>query len=251
MSPSVTNPSLTQSGAYPNFFRTIAPDDAQARLAVHFALNRLNMRKIAVLHDRGEYGQRLAAYTKGLLEKEGRAEVGLYEEISPGAVDYTPVIKKIRKNRIEAVIFGGYHPEASKIVSQMRKKRMNTVFISGDGVKIDSLIQTVGRYADGVYATEPKDVSQNPMAIDAIAAHQKAYGSTPGIYFLNAYAAAIALLNAVEEAGSTDYDAVKNALHTVYVDTPLGKIKFDRNGEAMGIGFSLHQVRNNVCVEIK
>jgi amino acid-binding protein len=29
ISPSATNPPLTQSGEYPNFFRTIAPDDAQ------------------------------------------------------------------------------------------------------------------------------------------------------------------------------------------------------------------------------
>ena len=31
ISPSATNPPLTQSGDYPNFFRTIAPDDAQAK----------------------------------------------------------------------------------------------------------------------------------------------------------------------------------------------------------------------------
>ncbi|MBW2324383.1 MAG: branched-chain amino acid ABC transporter substrate-binding protein, partial [Deltaproteobacteria bacterium] len=37
MSPSATNPALTQSGDYPNFFRTIASDDAQAKLEVDFA----------------------------------------------------------------------------------------------------------------------------------------------------------------------------------------------------------------------
>ena len=39
MSPSATNPALTQSGDYPNFFRTIASVDAQARLEVDFALD--------------------------------------------------------------------------------------------------------------------------------------------------------------------------------------------------------------------
>ncbi len=33
VSPSATNPPLTQSGEYPNFFRTIAPDDDQGKLA--------------------------------------------------------------------------------------------------------------------------------------------------------------------------------------------------------------------------
>ncbi|MGD8722224.1 MAG: branched-chain amino acid ABC transporter substrate-binding protein, partial [Desulfobacterales bacterium] len=41
MSPSATNPALTQSGDYPNFYRTIASDDAQAQLQVDFALNNL------------------------------------------------------------------------------------------------------------------------------------------------------------------------------------------------------------------
>jgi branched-chain amino acid transport system substrate-binding protein len=36
--------------------------------------------------------------------------------------------------------------------------------------------------------------------------HKKAYGEDPGAFFLNAYAAALALLNAIEQAGSTDYD---------------------------------------------
>ena len=76
------------------------------------------------------------------------------------------------------------------------------------------------------------DVSSNPMAIAANKAHQKAYGADPGAFYLNAYAAALALLNAVEQAGSTDYDAVTNALRTKFVDTPLGKVRFDERGDA-------------------
>jgi len=45
MSPSATTPDLTQSGEYPNFFRTIASDDMQAKLEVDFALNTLKLKK--------------------------------------------------------------------------------------------------------------------------------------------------------------------------------------------------------------
>ena len=45
MSPSATNPALTQSGDYPNFYRTIASDDAQARTEVDFAINVLKAKK--------------------------------------------------------------------------------------------------------------------------------------------------------------------------------------------------------------
>lgn len=251
MSPSATNPALTQSGDYPNFFRTIASDDAQARLEVDFALDKLKLKKIAVLHDKGDYGKGLAEFAKTFLEKDPRAEVVLYEGITPGAVDYSAVVQKVKRSGAEAVIFGGYHPEASKLVSQMRKKRMDTIFISDDGVKDDTFIKVAGKYAEGVYATGPKDVSKNPMAIKANEEHQKAYGSDPGAFYLNAYAAALALLNAIEQAGSTDYDAVTNALRTKNVDTPLGSIRFDERGDAIGVGFSMYQVQNGAYVELK
>ena len=251
MSPSATNPALTQSGDYPNFFRTIASDDAQARLEVDFALDVLKLKKIAVLHDKGDYGKGLAEFAKDFLEKDPRAEVVFYEGITPGAVDYSAVVQKIKQSGAEAVIFGGYHPEASKIVSQMRKKRMDTIFISDDGVKDDTFIKVAQKYAEGVYATGPMDVSSNPMAIAANEAHKKAYGADPGAFYLNAYSAALALLNAIEQAGSTDYAAVTNALRTKDVETPLGKIRFDDRGDAIGVGFSMYQVKDGAYVELK
>ncbi len=251
MSPSATNPALTQSGEYPNFYRTIASDDAQARLEVDFALDVLKLKKIAVLHDKGDYGKGLAEFAKSFLEKDPRAEVVLYEGITPGAVDYSAVVQKIKRSQAEAVIFGGYHPEASKIVTQMRKKRMKTIFISDDGVMDDTFIKVAKKYAEGVYATGPKDVSKNAMAKAANSAHKKAYGADPGAFFLNAYAAALALLNAIEQAGSTDYDAIANALRTKDVETPLGSIRFDERGDATGVGFSMYQVKDGVYVELK
>ena len=251
MSPSATNPGLTQSGDYPNFFRTIASDDAQAKLQVDFALDVLKLTKIAVLHDKGDYGKGLAEFAKGFLEKDKRATVVLYEGITPGAVDYSAVVQKIKRSKAEAVIFGGYHPEASKIVTQMRKKKMKTFLISDDGVKDDTFIKVAKKYAEGVYATGPMDVSKNPMSLAANEAHKKAYGEDPGAFFLNAYSAAQALLNAVEKAGTTDYDAVEKALRTEYVETPLGKIRFDEKGDALGVGFSMYQVQNGEYVELK
>ena len=40
----------------------------------------------------------------------------------------------------------------------MRKKKMDTIFISDDGVKDDTFIKVAKEYAEGVYATGPKDV---------------------------------------------------------------------------------------------
>jgi branched-chain amino acid transport system substrate-binding protein len=251
ISPSATNPELTQSGAYPNFYRTIASDDAQARLEVDFAINKLKVKKIAVLHDKGDYGKGLAEFAKKFIDESKKATVVLFEGITPGAVDYSAVVQKIKRSGAEAVIYGGYHPEASSIVAQMRKKKMKIHFISDDGVKDITFIKVAGKYAEGVYATGPKDTSKDPLTIAANELHKKTHGSDPGAFYLNGYAATQAILNAIQKAGSTDYDAVSKSLKTNLVETPLGKIKFDKRGDAIGVGFSIFQVQKGNYVEVK
>jgi branched-chain amino acid transport system substrate-binding protein len=250
MSPSATNVDLTKSGEYPNFFRTISPDDAQAKLEVDFALNKLKVKKVAIVHDKGDYGKGLAEFAKADFEKRGIKPV-LFEGITPGAVDYSAIVQKIKNSGADAVIYGGYHPEAAKIVTAMKKKKMKTFLISDDGVKDDTFIKVAGEFAEGVYATGPMDTSKNPIAVAAIEQHKKTYGTEPGAFYLNAYAATQCLLQAIQKAGSTNYDAIAKALRTNWFQTPLGNISFDQNGDAKGIGFSMYQVKGGKYVEVK
>ena len=250
MSPSATNPDLTLSGDYPNFFRTIAHDAVQAQLQVKFAVNKLKVKKVAILHDKGDYGKGQAELAKKYF-KEAGVKVALFQGVTPGAVDYSAIVMKVRRVNPDLVVWGGYHPEASKVVTLMRKKRMKTLFMGGDGTKDNTFIKVAGKYAEGAYATGPMDISKNPLAVQARKECEAAYNKEPGAFFDNAYAAALALLNAVQKAGSTDYKAVVKALHTQYVDTPLGRISFDKNGDATGIGFSVYRVVNGKFVEQK
>jgi len=251
MSPSATNTDLTKSGQHNNFFRTIAPDDAQAKTQIDFCLDKLKAKTLAIVHDKGDYGKGLAEFAKAFLEKDSRGKLVLYEGITPGAVDYSAVINKVRRSKADVLLYGGFHPEASKLVQQMRRKNMKTIFISDDGVKDITFIKVAGKYAEGVYATGPMDTTQNPMAIAAIEAHRKAYGSDPGAFFLNAYAAATAMLEGIQIAGTSDFDALSKTLRSNYFQTPLGRISFDERGDAIGVGFAVYQVQDGQYVEIK
>ncbi len=252
ISPSATAPALTQSGENPTFFRTIASDDEQAKLGADFVLNKLNAKKVAILHDKADYGKGYAEFVQGFIEKSGKAEVVLFEGITTGAVDYSGIIQKVRSSGADAVVFGGYDPEASKLVTQMRKKRIDIPFISEDGVKVDSFIRLAGEYAEGVYASGPKDNSQEPMYITAVEEHKKMFNSEPGRYYAEAYAATVALFHAIEKAGGVDDTAkIMNILREDYVETPLGKIRFDAKGDAEGVGFAMSQVKNGKFVEVK
>lgn len=249
MSPSATNPDLTLSGDYPNFFRTIARDDAQGKLAATFAVEKLGAKQIAVIHDKGDYGKGFAEWSQKFVNESGKAKTVLFEGVTPGAVDYSAVVQKVKQSGADAVIFGGYHPEASKIVMTMRKRSLDIPFISDDGVKDPTFIKVAGEFAEGVYATGPRDISANALYKVALDAHKKAFDADPGAFYYEAYSAALALMNAIEKAGSTDYDKIVKALRTEYVETPVGKIRFDERGDAEGVGFEVYRVVKGVFVQ--
>jgi branched-chain amino acid transport system substrate-binding protein len=251
ISPSATNPPLTKSGDYPNFYRTIAPDDDQATLAAQFATDTLKAKNVAVVHDKGDYGKGFADFAKEAIEKGGKAKVVMYEGIQPGAMDYSAVIQKLNKEKADVLIFGGYHPEASKLLSQMNKKKIKVAFIGPDGIKGDGFLKIAGKDAEGVYATGPMDVTKYPLNAKAREAYKAKYGKEPGTFFDQAYAATLAALNAVKVSGGTDYEALGKALKSSEVETTVGKIKFNAKGDAEGVGFSVYQVKNGVFGEVK
>ena len=251
ISPSATNPPLTKSGEYPNFYRTIAADDDQGKLAAAFVTDKLKAKKIAIIHDTGDYGKGFADFSKEAVEKGGKAKIVMYEGIQPGAMDYSAVIQKLRAEGADAVIFGGYHPEASKLLSLMGKKKIKVPFLGPDGIKGDGFLKIAGKDAEGVYATGPMDVSKFPLNVKAHDEYKAKFGKEPGTFFDQGYAATLAALNAIKVAGGTDYDALAKALKSSAIETTVGKIKFDAKGDAEGVGFSVYQVKNGAFVEVK
>jgi branched-chain amino acid transport system substrate-binding protein len=251
MSPSATATTLTQSGDYPNFFRTISYDAIQGKVSAEFAMDKLGLKKLAVIHDKGEYGKGYAEFAKATIEKSGKAKVVLFEGITPGEPDYETILLKVKQVGADGIIFGGYHPEASKLVMGMVKRKMKLPFISDDGVNGEDILKIAGADAEGIYASGPEDYSNNPIYKAAVEAHKKAYGSEPGMFFGQAYAAAQAYTNAIAKAGSTDYAAVTKALRDNLVETSVGKIKFDDKGDAIGVGFSIYQVQKGKWTMVK
>jgi branched-chain amino acid transport system substrate-binding protein len=251
VSPSATNTDLTLSSEYPNFFRTISHDAAQAKLQVDFALTTLKVKKVAILHDKGDYGKGSATLAKQFFEESGLVDIVLFEGVTPGAVDYSAIVQKVKYAGAQLVVWGGYYPEASRIVKQMRVKKMDALLMGSDGLKDENFITTAGEYAEGVYVSGPLDTSRNPLYIQATEEHKARFGEEPGAFYFNAYAAILALTNAIEKAGSTDYAAVTKALTTEFVDTPIGRISFDQYGDAIGAGFTMYQVQNGVFTQLR
>ncbi len=249
ISPSATTPSLTTSGKNPYFFRTIANDDAQAKLSAAFTLDTLKAKRIAIIHDNGEYGKGYAENNKKIIEAAGKGEIVFFEAITPNAVDYGPTVKKLRRAKVDAIIFGGYHPEASKLVQQIRRERIKAPFIGPDGVKDPAFIKIGGKEAEGVYASGPSDTSTLATYKKAREQHLAKFKAEPGAFFYGGYAAAQALLNAIDKADSSDPEKIKAILQSEVLETPAGNIKFSTIGDPIGVGLSMFQVRDGKFVE--
>lgn len=250
ISPTATTPALTEEGKNPLFFRTVAKDNAQAQLTSAFMLNKLKAKKIAYLHDNGDYGKGFADYNRELMEKGG-AETVLFEAVTPDAVDFSAVVRKLRRAKPDIVVFGGYQPVASKLVQQMRRDRLDVPFLGPDGVKDETFLKMTGKDSEGVYASYPKDTTTLEQYEKARQAHLKAFGAEPGFGFYNAYAATQAILNAIEKTNSTDVKVLEQALRENLVSTPLGEIKFNSKGDAAGMALSIYQVKDGKFAELE
>ncbi len=250
ISPSATTPPLTLSGENPYFLRTIANDQAQGQFAAKF-IGDLGKKKVAILHDNADYGKGYAETVKMFLEKDGKVEVVLFEALNPDAVDFSASVRKLRRTGADMLVFGGYHPTASKLIQQVRRDRISIPLLGPDGLKDPSMIAMAGTSAEGMYASQPQDTSKLSLYAKARQQHLDKFGNEPGAFFYNAYAATQALLNAIEQAGTAeDSDKILEALRTKAVDTPLGPMLFNQQGDATGIGLSMYQVQNGAFVEL-
>lgn len=245
-----TNDDLTLKGEHPNFFRVISYDGAQAKLMATYVKNNLKAKKVAFLHDKGDYGKGQMELVKKNLEEMGGVEAVLFEGVTTGAVDFSAVVQKVKRSGADVTMWGGYTSDASKIIGMIRKKRVNTIFFGGDGIYGDSFVTLAGENSDQVYATGPNDTSSNPLYKELTARHQKKYGEDPGVFYHGGYACLQALAAAAEKAGSLDYDKLRAAMFEVTVESPLGPIGFDKNGDVIGAGFSVYQVKNGKYVQV-
>lgn len=249
ISPTATTPALTLEGKHPLFLRTVANDNAQAQLTSSYIRDVLKAKKVAYLHDNGEYGKGFAEQNRKILENAG-IETVLFEAVTPDAVDFSSVVRKLRRAKADVLVFGGYQNTASKLVQQMRRDRVKTPLVGPDGVKDETFLKMTGKDSEGVLASYPKDTSSLEMYKKAREAHVARFGSEPGFGYYNAYAAMQAILRAIETAGeNADTAKLMEALKTNSVDTPLGKLTFNKSGDAAGLGLSIYEVKGGKFVE--
>ena len=83
---------------------------------------------------------------------------------------------RLKKENIDFVYYGGYHPEMGQILRQARAAGLKTQFMGPEGVANVSLSNIAGESAEGLLVTKPKNydrVPANKPIVDAIKAKKQ------------------------------------------------------------------------------
>lgn len=244
ITPASTNPKFTDERPNPDggTYRVCGRDDQQGAVAGKLLLDDFAGKNIAIIHDKTAYGKGLADQTKASLEAGG-GKAAMYEAYTAGEKDYTALVSKLKKAKIDALYVGGYHTEAGLIVRQMREQGMDTVLISGDALVTDEYWSITGDAGEGTLMTFSPDPAENPVAAPVVEKF-KAAGLTTEGYVLYTYAAIQTYVQAVKTAGSTDYEAVSKALNEGEFATVLGNLSFDKKGDVSLPGYVVYKWSN-------
>jgi branched-chain amino acid transport system substrate-binding protein len=231
ISPSASNPKLTESG-WRNVFRVFGRDDRQGGVAAAYLADHWADRPIAILDDGTVYGQGLAAETKKHLNARGITEA-LYRAYEPGGADYFDLIDEMRAAGIEVAYVGGRSTEVGLMARGSGSQGYDLQLVSGDAIGTLEFWLMSGPAGEGTLFTSGPDARTLPAAASLVRRWREvAY--EPENYTLYTYAAVQVWAQAVEKAGSLDYEAVLESLHRHKFDTVLGKLRFDNKGDVKG-----------------
>jgi branched-chain amino acid transport system substrate-binding protein len=239
ISPASTNPAFTDERPGPGVFRTCGRDDQQGQVAGTYLIENFPDAKIAFVHDKTAYGKGLADATMAVYEEKGGTPA-LYEAYTAGEKDYTALVSKLKAEGIDVLYVGGYHTEAGLMARQMQEQGMDTVLVSGDALVTDEYWAITGDAGEGTLMTFSPDPRKNPDAAPLVEKFRAA-GIEPEGYTLYTYAAIQAWKQAVEAAGSTEFDAVVQALNEGTFDTVLGTLEFDDKGDVTLPGYVFYE----------
>jgi branched-chain amino acid transport system substrate-binding protein len=164
-------------------------------------------------------------------------QVGPFESLTIGTQDFSALLAKLRSASPDALVVND--PSEGDVI--LMAKQMKALAVRPSIVVFSfglepATIAAMGADANGLYATvawEPGLPLGGETARTFTGAYRDAFGKEPDEGAAHGYAAATALIQALRmlPAGQITPDRIVDALHRVSVDTVLGTVRFQPNGD--------------------
>jgi len=232
ISPSSTNPKVTETGEY--IFRVCFIDPFQGTVMANFARKTLKLKTAAVLTDvKSDYSLGLAKFFKeGFIA--GGGKIVTEQNYSGGDKDFNAQLTAIKAENPDGIFVPGYYTEVGLIALQARQLGITVPIFGGDGWESSSLVPIGGKALEGCYFSthySPEDTS--PAVQDFVKRFRVQHNETPDAMAALGYDSAMILADAIKRAGSTDGAKVAAALAATKDFAGItGKITMDANRNA-------------------
>jgi branched-chain amino acid transport system substrate-binding protein len=200
-------------------FRFSANDGVQSETILEEAIKKLGLKKVAILADDTNYGvsgrDDLLSRIKGM----PGVEVVAVEKFSIGSKDMTAQLLKAKTSGAQGLFVVGIGPELAAIATGMNKLAFKVPMLGSWTLSMGNFLDNAGPAANG--ALMPQTFIQEPFTPRAktfIASYQAAYkvDRIPSpVSAAQGYDAVKILAAAIEQAGSTNGKAIKDALENL------------------------------------
>jgi branched-chain amino acid transport system substrate-binding protein len=211
ISPSSTNPRVTQVGNY--IFRICFLDTFAGGVMAKFAYDTLKVKNVAILVDvRSDYSVGLQTFFGQAFKKLG-GKVVSEQSYSQGDSDFRAQLTAIKSTNPEAIYVPGYYTEVGTIVHQARELGITVPFLGSDGWDSPKLWEIGGTALNGCYFSNHYATDDpNPVVQKFVTDYKAKYNHLPDALAALAYDAARILADAMTRAGSTDGEKVRDAI---------------------------------------
>jgi branched-chain amino acid transport system substrate-binding protein len=234
ISPSSTNPAVTQTGDY--IFRACFIDAFQGEVMAKFAANTLQAKKAAILLDiNSPYSRGLTEFFEVSFAKlDGRIVAKQF--YSQGDADYRGQLSAIKTAEPDVIYIPGYYGDVALIARQARQMGLTVPMLGADGWDAPELWELGGDSLNGCYISNHYSVDDPSENIQKFARDYKhRYGNlTPDAHAALAYDALRFLAEAIQSAGTTEGKKLRDALaETKNFVGVTGIISMDRERNAV------------------
>jgi len=241
ISPSSTNPRVTEAGDY--IFRVCFIDPFQGYVMAQFAHNHLKVGKVAILRDRkSEYSMGLAEYFSKTFSGLG-GEIVAEEEFVAGDSDFREQLSHIRSVAPAAIFIPGYYPDVALIARQIRKMGLKAHLLGGDGWDSSKLFEIAREAVNGSYfSSHFSSESSEPKVKEFVDLYRERYQERPDSFAAMAYDATHILARALAASKSTTRSEVRTQIaETKGFQGVTGTISLnsDRNAEKPAVIFKV------------
>ena len=233
ISPSSTNPKVTQVGDY--VFRVCFIDPFQGQVMSDFAMKNLKAQTAAILRDqKSDYSMGLADFFVKRFKEKGGTIVSDQSYVA-GDVDFKSQLTNIRGQKPDVIFVPGYYGEVGLIAKQARELGVKVALLGGDGWDSSKLYEIGGAALDGCYfSSHYSPESTDPKVQDFVKKYQTKYGQVPDALATLGYDSMGVLAEALKNAKSLGEADIRDAIAATKAYAGVtGSISLDANRDAV------------------